>query len=126
MMWLRTLIISSDPQSIQALTDILSPCAVEQFVCSTLSEAKVILAGHPIGLIFCQEDLLVGSYRDVLEEAEGAATPIPVVVTSRGGDWDSYLKAMRLGADDYIVYPYRRPDVERAVGRALCKCLVPA
>jgi len=126
MMWLRTLIISSDPQSIQALTDILSHCGVEQFVCSTANEAKVILAGHSVGLVFCEERLLDGSYDDILEEAERAATPIPVVVTSRAGDWDPYLRAMRLGADDYIVFPYRRGDVERAVGRALCKCLVPA
>jgi len=126
MMWLRTLIISSDPQSIQALADILSRCGVEQFVCSTVGKAKVIMAGHPIGLVFCEEHLLDGDYNDILEEAERTATSIPVVVTSRAGDWDSYLNAMRLGANDYIVFPYRRGDVERLVGRALCKCLVPA
>lgn len=73
-------------------------------------------------LVLCSERAF-----DHLSQFAGARRmPIPVVVASRLDDWDSYLKAMRKGAFDYVGCPPRRHEVEWVVRSILRRSMAVA
>lgn len=71
-----------------------------------------------VGLIFCDDYLSDGDYRDLLATCRSLKSRARVVVTSDIAGWDDYLEAMRLGAFDLIVSPCRPTDVEWMVIQA--------
>jgi DNA-binding NtrC family response regulator len=44
--------------------------------------------------------------------------PIPVIITSRTGGWDEFLKALRQGAFDYLALPPQLEEVKRVLALA--------
>ncbi len=116
---LQTLVASSDPEIRATLSGILARHGLEPIFSFTAEEAKAILLRHPISLVFCEERLPDGSFRDVLGEVKRSARLVPVVVVARPGDWDKCLEALRLGVHDYIGYPFHRAEVESVINQAL-------
>lgn len=121
---LQVLVASPYPETRQLISSILGQCKLEPVLSSTVSEARRVLALQPISLVFCEDHLPDGSFRDILGEAGRGATRIPVVVIARLGDWDRYLEAMRFQVFDYVACPFQRADVEWIVNRALRASLV--
>ena len=121
---LQALVASSDPEIRETLKGMLARGGMEALFSSTAEEAEAILFRHPISLVFCEERLPDGSFRDVLGEVKRSARLVPVVVVSRLGDWDKYLEALRLGVHDYIAFPFQRAEVESTINQALSKLSV--
>jgi two-component system, NtrC family, response regulator AtoC len=113
------LVASSHLEGRRALVRILEDLGVNAFVSATLAEAKELLFGQSIALVFCDDRLTDGSYRDLLQTLRTWEKTPHVVVTTRIGEWKDYLEAVRLGAFDMIQYPYRSADVELNVLRAM-------
>jgi DNA-binding response OmpR family regulator len=109
-----------------ALARMLVRCGLKPVLSSSVEKARSLLARRPVRLVFCDDELPDGSVGRLLEEIRKAASRIPVVVISRLENWDEYLRAMRLGAFDYISSPIRRAEVERVVTRALEEATVPS
>lgn len=120
----QALVASSDPEIRETLKGMLARRGMEALFSSTAEEAEAILFRHPISLVFCEERLPDGSFRDVLGEVKRSARLVPVVVVSRLGDWDKYLEALRLGVHDYIAFPFQRAEVESTINQALSKLSV--
>ena len=71
------------------------------------------------GLVFCDDRLPDGTYRDLLTLRQTGQRSLCFVVTTRVGEWDEYLEATQLGAFDVIPFPLRATDVELTVIRAM-------
>ena len=89
------------------------------FSCSTLSQAKEVLSSQRIELVFCDEHLSDGSFRDLLREYEAwIGTPHIVVIVSLR-EWPEYPEALQPGDFEVITSPLHPTDVELAVIRAM-------
>ncbi|HEV8385133.1 MAG TPA: hypothetical protein VGQ11_09705 [Candidatus Acidoferrales bacterium] len=113
---MEVLIVSSDLETCRALASVLSQWGLEPFCCSTVSEAVDFMAIQPMPLVFCEDHLPDGSFRDVLKAAESASNKVRVVVTTRNG---CRSEAFRLGAFNVIACPCHSADVQQTIYQAL-------
>ena len=112
------LVVSSHIEGRSALVSMLRRLSMNVIACAALKQTEEFLSQERVGLIFCDENLSDGSFRDLLAARKGQKAP-PIVVAIRTGDWNEYLEAMRLGAFDAIRCPLLPRDVERVVNRAI-------
>jgi DNA-binding NtrC family response regulator len=112
----EVLIVSTDIETCRALASVLSQWGLEPNCCSTVSEAVEFIAAQPLPLIFCEDHLPDGSFRDILRAAKAAITKIRVVVTTRNG---CRSEAFRLGAFNVISCPCHSADVQDTVFLAM-------
>jgi len=113
------LVTSSYLEPRRTLVHMLEGLGVNTFTSASLAEAYQVLDHQPVALVFCDESLQDGTYRNMLETVRERNKSPHVVVTSRTGEWPEYLEAVKLGAFDLIQYPYMPTDVEINVIRAL-------
>lgn len=93
--------------------------SMDPICCSSVEEASTLLPQANPSLIFCEENLADGTYRDVLR-AIGKAARTRFVVISPTADIDAnYNEALGLGAFDMIASPCRRSDVQWIAIRAM-------
>jgi DNA-binding response OmpR family regulator len=116
---LEVLVTCSRPEDRYALARVLVRCGLKPVLSSSVEKSRGLLARRPVRLVFCDDELPDGSVGRLLEEIRRTASRVPVVVISRLENWDEYLRAMRLGAFDYISSPIRRAEVERVVAKAI-------
>ena len=115
----EVLVVSSDHEVLRNLAGTIGLCGLESVLSVTVADSRVVLAQYPICVVLCDDRLVDGNYRDLVEEVGRTAADVPVVVVSRMGDWGQYMKAMSAGAFDYIGFPPRRAEIERVIGNAL-------
>jgi DNA-binding NtrC family response regulator len=115
----HALVASSHLEPRRALLRILEDLSVNTFASATLAEAEDFLSRQEVVLVFCDDHLTDGSYRDLLRTLGTWEKAPRIVVTTRTGEWKEYMEALRLGAFDMIPYPYRSTDVELNVRRAM-------
>ena len=113
------LVTSSRLEDRRALMRILDGLPINVFSTSTLRQAEEVISQKKLALVFCDEHLPDGSYRELLSASGTAQKQPPVVVTTHDGEWNDYLEATRRGAFDVIRYPLQPVDVELVVIRAM-------
>jgi CheY-like chemotaxis protein len=59
---------------------------VTTFASATLAEAKEVLSRHEVALVFCDDRLTDGSYRDLLQTLRTWKKAPHIVVTTRIGE----------------------------------------
>lgn len=116
---LEVLVTCFRPEDRHALARMLARCGLKPVLSASVERSRRLLARRPVRLVFCDDELPDGSVARLLEEVRNGHLRVPVVVISRLENWDEYLRAMRLGAFDYISSPLRRAEVERVVAKAL-------
>lgn len=115
----EVLIATADLETCRRIASILSQWGFEPACASTVDKAKAILARQGVPIVFCEDHLADGGFRDVLGAAKLVQSKARVVVTSRTDDLNGYLEAIQLGAFDVIPCPCRPADVHRVVSHAL-------
>lgn len=123
---LEVLVTCFRPEDRHALARMLVRCGLKPVLSASVERSRGLLARRPVRLIFCDDELPDGSVARLLEEVRNGHSGIPVVVISRLENWDEYLRAMRLGAFDYISSPLRRAEVERVVAKILDETPAPS
>lgn len=114
----RVLVVSSG-QNRDVITSAMHHWSIEAVPCSGVREARSLLPTARPSLIFCEEDLPDGTYRELLHDLSKAAKT-RVVVISADVELDShYNEALALGAFDMIASPCRRSDVQWIAIRAM-------
>ncbi len=113
------LVASSSMEDRTSLLHILDSLSLNVISCSAIDQARKVLSRQEVPLVFCDEYLSDGCYRDLLSSDMAGRKAPRVVVTIRTGEWDEYLSAMRLGAFDAIRCPLHPTDVELVVLRAM-------
>ena len=116
---IRLLLACSDPESRACLTDRLSDTEFETVLASNFEESSSALATQPVSMVFCEDRLPGGGFPKLLKKVKDSGTSTPVVVLSRTGDWEEYLRALRLGAFDMVTPPYDRVAIHMAAYNAL-------
>jgi DNA-binding NtrC family response regulator len=121
----QALVALADHQDRETIGRILVGCGLHPVLCSTSAEARAILASKTISLVFCQAALPDGGFLEVLRAADSSRRKVPIVVCSRLVDADLYLRAMEMGAYDFVVSPYQKADVAWIAEGALRKVAEP-
>ena len=114
----RVLLVSAS-ENRDIVTSALNHWAIDPVCCSGLIEAIRVLPNLRPSLIFCEEVLDDGTYRDVLRQLSKSAKTRLVVISPAPDRDDTYNEAIDLGAFDMIASPCRRSDVQWITIRAM-------
>lgn len=115
----EVLLATADLETCRRLASILSQWGLATICAATVAKAKAILAQQDVPMVFCEDRLADGSFRDVLRAAKLVKSKTRVVMTSRAQDENGHLEAVQLGAFDVIPCPCRPADVHRVVSHAM-------
>jgi DNA-binding NtrC family response regulator len=113
------LIVSNRIDNRRILLHTLEGLPVNTFSASTVGQAFEFLSFHPQAVVFCEERLPDGSYRELLVEARTARQLNRLIVVMSAGEWEECLEALKLGAAEVLRCPLRAPDIEIALFHAM-------
>ena len=112
------LIVSGRVEDRQNLSRILDSLSTNVFIVGTLAHAREVLQVQPITIIFCDERLSDGPYRDLVAFVKDQHKPAQFIVMLGTGEWPEYLEALGLGVEA-IRCPIQPTDVELALIHAM-------
>ena len=115
----KVLLLTPNLEVRQPILRTLDNLSADTTTCSTCQQAAELLAVKEFGVVFCDEHLAEGSYRDLIHPNHGAGKVPRIVVTTRTGEWDLYFRALGNGAFDIIRAPWHATDIEMILIRAL-------
>jgi DNA-binding NtrC family response regulator len=118
---LDVLIVSERPDHLRPLIRTLAASSAKVSACFTVRHAREIFSRQPVDLVFSDEYLSDGSYRDLLLGNRFGQSATSFVLLLRTGEWEEYLDAMRLGALEVLRCPLQPAEVEATVLRAFAQ-----
>jgi DNA-binding NtrC family response regulator len=104
---IKILIIDDEKQFTEELNGLFVWSDYESFEANTVDEGRSILRLHDIDILILDVRLPGMDGLDLLKEIKALYPLTEVVVISAHGDMDTVIKAMRLGAFDYLRKPFR-------------------
>ncbi len=113
------LVVCAEMNNRNALTHMLEGMSVGVYSCSTLSQAMEVLYSHKIELIFCEENLPDGSFRDFLQVNQVRIGRPYIVVIGHPGESTEGMEMLQSGGLEVISLPLHPTAVELAVIRAM-------
>ena len=113
------LVASSDENLLREISELVLQSGLRACLAFTVCECKRVLQRQTVALVVCDDRLIDGKYEDILSEIARLQLATPVIVVSPTGNWPDYLKAMSLGAFDYLGYPPIPGDLPRTLYAAL-------
>jgi DNA-binding NtrC family response regulator len=114
----RVLVVSAS-ENRDVVTSAMSHWSMDPVCCSGVQEAYSLLPEASPSLIFCEETLVDGTYRDLLREISKFLKSRFVVISPTADLDQNYNEAIALGAFDMIASPCRRSDVQWIAIRAM-------
>jgi len=87
------------------------------FEANTPASGMALLKSKPIDVLILDVRLPGIDGLDLLKEIKADYPDLEVIVVSGHGDMDTVIKAMRLGAFDYLKKPFRHMDIRIAIER---------
>ena len=118
---LDVLIVSERPDHLRPLIRVLDASSARISACFTIRQARAIFSRQPVDLVFSDEYLSDGSYRELLLASRFGQNAPGFVLLLRTGEWEEYLDAMRLGALDVLRCPLEAAEVEATALRAIAQ-----
>ena len=118
---LDVLIVSERPDHLRPLIRTLAASSAKVAACFTIRQAREIFSRQTVDLVFSDEYLSDGSYRDLLLGNRFGQPATSFVLLLRTGEWEEYLDAMRLGALEVLRCPLQPAEVETTVLRAIAQ-----
>jgi DNA-binding NtrC family response regulator len=116
---LPILIVSCRPENRKMLMRVFDGLPIDSYTASTINQAREALKSRSFSVIFCEERLSDGSYRDLLNETKSGSEHTRFVVMLCTGEWEEYLEAMRLGAEEVLRCPLQPTDIDLALIHAM-------
>ena len=116
----RTVFVVDDERSVQESLRMILKDSYHVAVYNCPEDALKDVTGD-VDLIFTDIRMLSMSGLEFLERVKDNNPEIEVVVITAYPDFDSSVKALRLGAFDYIVKPFGKAEVLNAAKRALSR-----
>jgi len=112
--------VSQDATNNRVIREATEGWMVEDTLCVTLEQARTFLVSRDATVVFCQDVLPDGTYRDLLSSTRVLARKAAIVVMVSEANRDSVpLEAPRLGAFDLIASPCSKQDVQWAIIRVV-------
>jgi DNA-binding NtrC family response regulator len=114
---IKILILDDEKQFTEELSGFFVDSEFESFEANTAAEGKKILDRIGIDLLILDVRLPGVNGLDILKEVKIHYPYMEVIIISAHGDMDTVIKAMRLGAFDYLRKPFRYIDIQIAIER---------
>ena len=114
---IKILILDDEKQFTEELHEYLRKKGFESFETNALPEAQHVLANHDIDLLILDVRLQGVNGLDILKDVKVQFPNLEVIVISAHGDMDTVIKALRLGAFDYLRKPFRHIDIQITIER---------
>ena len=110
----EVLFVSSQVENKKTLLGVCRDLPVKARTVCTFAQAKQFLASHQVGMVFCDELLPDGSYREVLAALRTDSPAAHFILMMRDGEWREYLEALRLGVQEVLRPPLLPMDIDLA------------
>lgn len=114
---IKILILDDEKQFTEELSGFFLDSDFEPFEANTVAEGRKILNDHEIDLLILDVRLPGANGLDVLKDVKIQYPYMEVIIISAHGDMDTVIKAMRIGAFDYLRKPFRFIDIQIALER---------
>ncbi len=114
---LNVLILDDEKRFTEELTEFLQESGFIAFEANTVLQGISVLKKQSIDLLILDVRLPGADGLDILKEVKVKYPNMEVIVVSAHGDMDTVIKAMRLGAIDYLRKPFRHIDIRIAIER---------
>jgi len=114
---LKVLIIDDERPFTEELAEFFRNSGFEPYQAITGEEGLTALEQKDIDLLILDVRLPGVNGLDILKEVKEKYPNLEVIIVSAHGDMDTVIKAMRLGAIDYLRKPFRLVDIQIAVER---------
>lgn len=115
----KILVIDDDVDMCELLSDVLSAEGMQVCALSDSIEACKIMKREEFDVIITDLKMKGLKGLDVLAEARKAASATPVIIITAFGTVESAIKAMKMGAYDYITKPFQTDAILLTVRKAL-------
>jgi len=114
------LIVSGRLENRQKLSTILESLVTNIFIAETLAVAREVLQEQPISIVFCEERMSDGPYRELMAFAESQRKSVQFIVMFSTGEWPEFREAAGLGAE-VVRCPLKPSEIELALIHAMRK-----
>jgi len=115
----KILVVDDDPEMCGLLSDVLSGEGFSVLTMGESLEASRILKKEEFDVIITDLKMKGLKGLDLLEEAKKVAFLTPVIIITAFGTIESAIKAMKMGAYDYITKPFQMDEIVLTVKKAL-------
>ncbi len=116
----RLLLVIFDPEVLAWARDqSLKPAGYQVEAVHSVEEAIPVLTQNPPDLLLVDLHLPGLSGKDLVAAMQGQGLDLPVVLIAREGEEKRILEVLRLGAEDFIIYPAREAELVTVVERNL-------
>ena len=114
---LKILILDDEKEFTDELSGFFKDSNILSYESNSVSEGRIILGKNSIDLLILDVRLPGASGLDILKEVKAKYPLMEVIIISAHGDMDTVIKAMRLGAFDYLRKPFRFIDIQITIER---------
>jgi len=114
---IRILILDDEKEFTEELHEYFQNLGFEAFEANTHKDAQEVLSLRTIDLLILDVRLPGINGLDILQDVRVRFPDMEVIIVSAHGDMDTVIKAMRLGAFDYLRKPFRHIDIQIAIER---------
>ncbi len=115
----RILIVDDEPAMVEVIATICRERGHEPIPCNSGQKAIELVASAMPQLVICDMKMGPVSGFDVLKACKEAMPQTPFIMLTAYKTVESALEAMKLGAFDYIVKPFKIDELQLTVQRAL-------
>jgi DNA-binding NtrC family response regulator len=114
---IRVLILDDEKHFTEELAEFLDLTGHTVFEANTVERGMTLLDNHAIDLLILDIRLPGADGLDILKRVKAEKPSLEVIIVSGHGDMETVIKAMRLGAFDYLRKPFRHIDIQIAIER---------
>jgi DNA-binding NtrC family response regulator len=114
---IKVLVIDDERSFTEEMQELLQNTGYQAFIANTARQGLNILKCQEIDLLILDIRLPGVNGLDILKEVKEIYSKLEVIIVSAHGDMESVIRAMRLGALDYLRKPFRHVDFQIAIER---------
>ena len=114
---IKILILDDEKQFTEELSGFFNDSDYQSIEANTPAAGMKIMESERIDILILDVRLPGVNGLDILKEVNTRFPHIEVIIVSAHGDMDTVIKAMRLGAFDYLRKPFRYLDIRIAIER---------
>lgn len=117
----RVLVLFPSVENRAQLLRAVNAAGVIPRLSDSFEEGRRALERGDVDLVICEDRMSREMIAEVFRQASERPRPIPVIVTSRTGEWAEFLSVLQQGAFDYLPLPPRLEEVRRILKLALAE-----
>jgi len=115
----RVLIVDDEPDLVELVALTLSRMGLQSAAAATLRDAQRLLLSETFELVLCDMRLPDGNGLDLLDWLQGRRPGVPCAVITAHGNVETAVRALKLGAFDFLSKPLDLGALRRLITSAL-------